>query len=303
MRLPLSHSLLFKNTLPTVQEALTWAGRTLHEAGLSDARLSVEVLMAAVLGLTRLQVFLAGEKNLSETEWTSFSEKIYRRARQEPVAYLTGRREFWSLDFEVNPSVLIPRPETELLVEETLKWLSQRTTQTTLVELGTGSGAIAVSVAKSADPNKPLTILATDLSGPALKTAAANAERQAVGKRISWVQGSWLDPFSDKDRWIDLLVSNPPYISEEELFQLPVTVREYEPIRALWGGRDGLEALRIILRQAGRQLKKGGRLILEIGETQGRDVLTLASAHQLADARILKDYSGKERILSAGYYG
>jgi release factor glutamine methyltransferase len=303
MRQPLGHSPLFDNMPPTVQEALQWSARLLNEAGIADARLSAEVLMADALGLNRLQVFLAGGKNLSDVQWRSFSDKIDRRARQEPVAYLTGYKEFWSLDFEVNPSVLIPRPETELLVEETLKGLSQRTTATTLVELGTGSGAVAVSVAKSVDPDKPLTILATDLSGQALKTAVANGQRHRLGNRIAWVRGSWLSPFSDKERWIDLLVSNPPYISEEELFQLPATVRDYEPIRALWGGRDGLESLRLIFQQAARQLKKGGRLLLEIGETQGREALNLASAHQLADAQILKDYSGKERILSAGYYG
>lgn len=303
MGLPFINPPLSTKTLPPIRQALVWADRFLEEAGIPDSRLSAEVLMGAVLGLERSKVFLAEEKALWENQWSSFQNLVLRRARHEPVAYLTGHKEFWSLDFEVNPTVLIPRPESELLVEESLRWISQWTRPVTPVELGTGSGAVAVSLVKSLAIEKPVNFLATDISWTALRTAAQNAGRHGLSDSIDWVQGNWLEPFSHKRRWIDLLVSNPPYISEMELFHLPATVKEYEPIRALLGGRDGLEAIRMIFGQAAQHLKKGGRLVLEIGETQGHEVLEMASAHKFIEPQIRKDYSGKDRIFSANYHG
>jgi release factor glutamine methyltransferase len=289
--------------LPTIRQGLMWAVSTLNKADIPDSRLSAELLMSAVLETDRVGLLLAERNSPSAIQWASFQDRVRRRVRQEPVAYITGRKEFWSLDFEVNPAVLIPRPETELLVEEALKWISQRTGQTTLVELGTGSGAIAVSLAKTMAREIPLSLLATDINWTALQTAGKNAGRHGLRDAMSFVRGNWLEPFSDKRRWIDLLVSNPPYISETELFHLPATVKEYEPIRALWGGRDGLEAIRRIFGQAEKHLKKGGQMILEIGENQGKEVLELASAHKFVQPQIRKDYSGKDRIFSASYHG
>jgi release factor glutamine methyltransferase len=298
----------FKNTcspdlLPTVNQALVWAAASLNDAFISDFRLSAEVLMAAVLESDRTGLILAEKNRLSENQWSLFQSHVFRRARQEPVAYITGHKEFWSLDFVVNPSVLIPRPETELLLEESLKWISQRKIPFIVVELGTGSGAVSVSLAKTLSKEKPLSILATDISLAALQTASGNARRHAVEEAVAFIQGDWLKPFSAKRQWIDLLISNPPYISVKEIFALPPTVRDYEPIRALKCGPDGLEAIRIILNQSGEHLKKGGQLLLEIGETQGSALLELARTHKFIEPQILKDYSGKDRIFSASYYG
>lgn len=287
----------------TIRKALAWAGNYLQVRGLPDPRLSAELLLGSCLGLDRLGLIRSDNQMLPEKDKGSFREKIFRRAGHEPIAYLLGQKEFWSLDFEVNPFVLIPRPETELLVEEVLKCLSARQGHQTVVELGTGSGAVAVALAKSIpDPNSRR-IVATDFSRPALQTALRNAGRHGVEGAVHFVQGDWLTPFSFKQRWIDLVVSNPPYIAEAEIFGLPTTVKNYEPLKALWGGPDGLEALRSIIRQAGRQLKTGGWLFLEIGESQGAQVLGLARENRFEPAAILKDYAGRDRVLSACYHG
>ncbi|MBA4394488.1 MAG: peptide chain release factor N(5)-glutamine methyltransferase, partial [Desulfobacca sp.] len=226
-----------------------------------------------------------------------------RRAEHQPVAYLTGQKEFWSLDFEVNPEVLIPRPETELLVEETLKILSSLSGNRFIVELGTGSGAVAIALVKSVPDPKTFCLLATDFSWPALQTAQKNADHHRVRDLISFVQGNWLSSFSSKQRWIDLLVSNPPYISEPDLPHLPLTVKGYEPLAALSGGLDGLDAIRVIFQQASMQLKKGGWLVLEIGDTQASQVLKLAQDHFFIQTTIRRDYAGRDRILKACYHG
>ena len=179
------------------------------------------MLLGSVLGLDRLGLLLSFDQILREIERRSFEEKVLRRARHEPIAYLTGQKEFWSLNFEVNSNVLIPRPETELLVEEALKILSDRPGNKTVVELGTGSGAVTVASAKSISNPTTSHFLATDLSWPALQTAKKNAARHGVEKIISFVQGDWLTPFSSQRKWIDLLISNPPYVSEAEIFHLP----------------------------------------------------------------------------------
>jgi release factor glutamine methyltransferase len=287
----------------TVQQALTWAGSRLQAEGLPDPRLSAELLLGSVLGLDRLGLIIHSDQSLDEKEGLFFQEKVLRRAGHEPIAYLTGQKEFWSLNFEVNPEVLIPRPETELLVEESLRILSTHTGPLTLVELGTGSGAISIALSKSLKHLNPTRLIATDLSLAALRTAQKNAALHGVEKNIHFVQGDWLRPFSSLSRWIDLLISNPPYISELEMLSLPKTVKGYEPGKALSGGLDGLDALRQIIHQTVTQLKTGGWLLLEIGETQGSQILTLAEEHHFNPINILRDHAGKDRVLKACYHG
>jgi len=293
---------LKRNESWTIRQALAWASRHLQAAGIPDTRLSAELLLGSVLSLDRLSMLLSFDQYLQELDWRSFEEKVFCRAKQEPIAYLIGRKEFWSLNFEVNPSVLIPRPETELLVEEALKFLPGFSERKILVELGTGAGAVVITLAKSIAHPNTARFLATDLSWPALQTSKKNASHHGVEGMISFVQGDWLKPFSNQ-RWIDLLVSNPPYVSETELLHLPQTVKMYEPLKALSGGPDGLMAIRFIFQQAGTQLKKGGWLILEIGETQGSQVLELAQHYGFLETVIRQDYSGKDRILTACYHG
>jgi release factor glutamine methyltransferase len=287
----------------TVQQALIWAATALQAEGLPDPRLSAELLLGSVLGLDRLGLLLAFDQTIQLIDRRSFEEKVSLRAVHQPVAYLTGHKEFWSLTFEVNPGVLIPRPETELLVEEALKILSEQTRTMSVVELGTGSGAVAIALAKSHPVQETLRLWATDYSWSALRTAQKNALQHGVRELISFVQADWLSPFSFSQRWIDLLVSNPPYISEPDLPHLPQTVKGFEPLTALSGGPDGLDAIRIIIQQASRQLKRGGWLILEIGETQGSRVLKLAQDHFFNQTTIRRDYAGKDRILKACYHG
>jgi release factor glutamine methyltransferase len=287
----------------TIQQALNWADEYLQAEGLPDPRLSAELLLGSVLGLDCLGLIVHFDQSLDEPEWALFQEKVLRRAGHEPIAYLLGQKEFWSLNFEVNPEVLIPRPETELLVEESIKILSDRTGLKTLVELGTGSGAISIALAKSTDHTKTTQFLATDISWEALRTAQKNAFNHEVEKKIHLVQGDWLGPFSSRERWIDLLVSNPPYVSDNEMDNLPLTVKRYEPLKALAGGQEGLEAIRHIIQQAGKQLKVGGRLLLEIGETQGDQVLKLAQDHHFNPTTIRRDSAGKDRVLKACYHG
>ena len=255
------------------------------------------------MGLDRLELIVKFNQSLDEKEGSIFQEKVLRRAGHEPVAYLIGQKEFWSLNFQVNQEVLIPRPETELLVEETLRILSTQPGPITLVELGTGSGAVSIALAKSLISPTTTRILATDISRTAINMARENAVIHEVEKNIHFIQGDWLRPFSSQSRWIDLLVSNPPYISDLDITHLPLTVKKFEPLKALCGGLDGLEAVRLIFKQAIRQLKIGGWIVLEIGETQGSQVRNLAQEHHLNSITILRDHAGKDRVLRARYHG
>jgi release factor glutamine methyltransferase len=287
----------------TVKESLAWAGGFLERQGTPDGRLSAEVILGSILGRDRTGLLLQGDQLLQERHWQAFQEKIFRRATQEPVAYLVGEKEFWSLTFDVNPDVLIPRPETELLVEEGLSIIKADHDLKHIVELGTGSGAITIALAKSVSPERSFWFVATDRSAPALKTAGTNARRHGVQDKVAFVQGDWLSPFSHRHRWIDFLVANPPYIASEEMAGLPVTVKDYEPLQALEGGLEGLGSIRTILTQAKGQLKLGGWLIMEIGEGQGGKVLQLASQNKFSPASIMKDDAGKDRVLKARFHG
>jgi release factor glutamine methyltransferase len=287
----------------TIKQALSWACFHLQTKDLTDPRLSAEVLLGSLLGLDRSSLIVRPDQALDSSDWMAYKEKIIRRAGQEPIAYLTGQKEFWSLDFQVNPEVLIPRPETELLVETALNFSWPGKGKKTLVELGTGSGAVAVALVRSLPSAETWQCLATDISRGALETARKNALVHGVGKSIQWVQGDWLVPFSSRRRWIDLLVSNPPYVADKEMTQLPLTVKGYEPLLALRGGPDGLDSIRQIFNQAVNHLKIGGWLLLEIGETQGDRVRKLAEDHRFSSITLLRDHAGKNRILKACYHG
>jgi release factor glutamine methyltransferase len=265
--------------------------------------LSAEVLLSFRLGINRSSLVIHPDGGLDRPDWRAYKETIIRRSFHEPVAYLTGQKEFWSLDFQVNPGVLIPRPETELLVETARDLARSEPGGKTLVELGTGSGAVLVSLIKTLQEPGAWRCLATDISLRALETARKNARSHGVEKAISWVQGDWLFPFSSRRQWIDLLVSNPPYVSDAEMTRLPPTVKNFEPLTALEGGPDGLNGIRSILKQAVAHLKYGGWLLLEIGERQGGPVREIAEQLHFHPAEILRDYAGKDRVLKACYHG
>lgn len=301
-----TNSLKTKTDEPwTVIKTITWSREYLQGKGVSESRLSAEILLSSVLGLDRLGLFLQFDRPLNPTELAGFKALLLRRAQNEPVAYILGRKEFWSLSFAVNPSVLIPRPESELLVKEALALIQSDPSLKNTIELGTGSGAIIISLVKTllTIPAEPGLMAATDRSWPALKTAEANARQHQVRRSVSFLQGNWLTPFAPHKKQIHLVISNPPYLTGEEIRHLNPGIKNYEPLQALDGGPDGLSAIQEILAQARTILQPGGWVLLEIGETQGSPVLELARRNGFDPALIRRDYSGKDRVLKGQFNG
>lgn len=273
----------------TIRGALDRAA-TLLRAVTDRPHLEAELLMAHLLKRPRVFFHAHPETLLTPDQAEAYTTLAQRRARHEPLPYLTGQMEFCGRTFVITPKVLIPRPETELLVETARDWMATHEA-TRAVDVGTGSGCIAVTLAAEAPA---LTILATDLSAPALRVARANAERHGAVARVPCVQADLLAPLPGP---FDLIVSNPPYVSNDEWGALPVSVRR-EPRLALLAGAEGLAAIRRLLTQARSRLRPGGLLLLEIGETQGDAVCALArEAFPRGDVYILKDLAGKERLL------
>ena len=230
---------------------------TLAAAGIDSARLDAEVLLAHVLGTDRSWLFAHPDAPLSAEKYTRFEKLIARRAKFEPVAYLIGEREFFGLPFFVSPAVLIPRPETELLVETALARLPK--TAARVLDVGTGSGCIAVTLAV----HRPAWhVIAGDISVAALAVARKNIRRHGVSARVSPVQADLLSAFSGR---VDAIVSNPPYINPRQKTELPPAVRDFEPSGALFSPESGLAHLRRLLAGAGRLLSGGGLLLVEIG--------------------------------------
>ena len=249
------------------------------------------------LGWSREDLYRNPEGELPEPRAERFESLVSRRSRAEPVAYITGSREFWSLDFRVTPAVLIPRPETEHLVETVLDVLASRPGRCRVLEVGTGSGAIAVCLAKECARAE---VWATDVSAAALDIARENAHRHGVSARIHWLQGDLLAPVQGLSGWFDVLVSNPPYIASGAITRLQRDVRDWEPALALAGGVDGMDFYRRILRDGVDHLQEGGVLAVEVGAEQGGGVSRLFQAHgELRGARVVRDYAGLPRVAAA----
>jgi release factor glutamine methyltransferase len=278
---------LSDNAARTVEGAIKWAARRLRP---DSPRLEAELLLAHLLQRARPYLLAHPEALLTPEQAATYAAHIARRAGGEPLPYITGHVEFYGLDFTVTPAVLIPRPETELLVEEALLWLKDHP-QATAADIGAGSGCIAVTLAVQVPA---LRLIATDCSPAALTVARANAERHGVAGRITFLEGDLLAPLPAP---VELLVSNPPYVAEDEWDDLPPSVRR-EPRAALLAGPKGLDVLRRLLTQAPALLRPGGLLLVEIGERQGTAARALAqAAFPHADVRILTDLAGKERVL------
>ncbi len=264
----------------------------------ASPRLDAELLLAYVLGLERIQLYVQFDRPLDKEELAEYRELVRRRAAHEPVAYILGQKEFWSLTFKVSPKVLIPRPDTEVLVETALKTLkAYRNTQPLILDLATGSGNIIISLAKELPQAR---LSASDLSEAALETARENARAHGVADRITWYCGDLFNCLLKIKGQVDLLVSNPPYIAERQLAALQPEVRDFEPRQALAAGSDGLDIYRKIAAQAGKWLKKGAWLCLEIGAEQAAAVKRLLSdSGQFDKIQITKDYAGLNRVVSA----
>ena len=257
----------------TVLELLNWSTDHLEHHRIENPRLNAELLLARSLNVKREGLYIHLNDQIKEKEQETFERFIRRRIAREPLQYILGYQEFWSIDFKVNPRVLIPRPETELLVEQALLILSEKPLERTpsVLEIGTGSGAVAISLAKEV---KDIFLVATDISRDALIVAKENAKTAGVIGPIEFVNGNLFAPFClfREEELFDLILSNPPYVDHSEIQRLPREVRDYEPIIALDGGKDGLEISRSITTQAPFYLKEGGWLLLEVGQGQAEKV-------------------------------
>lgn len=285
-------------TARQISEVLRYGAWRLISKGIESAALDAEVLLGHVLGLSRAQTLVAANTPLDGAQSRTYERLLARRLEREPTAYITGEREFWSLDFRVSPDVLIPRPETELLVEIALRLARESAPARPLriIDLGTGSGAIAVALASELTSAE---IIATDVSAEALAVAAGNAVRNGVAERIRFVQGDLFDAIQP-ERLVDLVVSNPPYIRRSDIDTLEPEVSRWEPRGALDGGLDGLDYYRRIAAQAFRYLAPHGALAVEIGAGMGRAVAALfQDAAECAGVSIYNDYAGIERVVVA----
>lgn len=280
----------------TILKVLQWTADFFKRRGIDQPRATAEILLAAVLGMERIGLYLHYDQPLHAAERARFKSLIRRRAAREPTQYIIGRQEFWSLELEVSPAVLIPRPETELLVEEALELFSD--TSVRVLDLATGSGAIAIALAKE----RPCwTLFATDISPKALEVARKNASKHEVSERILLAAMNLFDGFEREAVAFDLILANPPYIGDAEFSELEPEVAVHEPHRALLGGgRLGLDILRDILRRAPYFLKEGGYLFLEIGMGQAEHLEPDLAADTNYEAHGCKnDYSGIQRLLWA----
>jgi release factor glutamine methyltransferase len=285
----------------TVLEIINSSRSYLAEKGFENARLETELLLSHVLSLSRIELYQHYDRRLKQGELETYKALFKRRLSGEPVQYVTGTAAFMFSDFEVTPDVLIPRPETEALVEAALEVIGEmargRTGELLVADVGTGSGVIAVTIALKV---KEARLIAMDSSAPALAVARKNAEKAGVADKIEFVEGQLLEPLRPTAfaGHIAAIVSNPPYVATDDIEGLPAEVRDFEPREALDGGPDGLDCLRAIAQDGPALLAPGGELILEVGDGQAAAVGRMLSSG-LDDVRILRDYAGRDRIVAA----
>ncbi len=272
----------------TLEEALRAAKEELSRRSVDDAAIEAEVLLRHVLGLSRPQLYLEFERQITPHEQERLRVAIERRSQGEPTAYITGHREFYGLDFLVDPRVLIPRPESELLVDTAIEL--GREGPRTFADVGTGSGCIAISLAVNLPESK---FFATDASADALEVALANVRRHDVERRITLLHGDLAEPLPQK---VDVLVANLPYVRRSDV--AAVNTQGYEPELALDGGEDGLDAVRKLLAQSVAKVKGGGSILLEIGMGQREAAVeAVMKTFPGASVRVLSDLAGIPRVV------
>ena len=281
----------------TIKDLLRVTSDYLKNKQIESPRLNAEVLLAHQLNVERVSLYLNFDQPLTEREISGYRFLIKRRLRREPLQYITGLQEFWSLPLRLSPDVLIPRPETEVLVEAVLEFLDKADPNVDILDLGTGSGAIAIALARELPAAR---IVAADLSMAALGLAQENAKLNQVDERIFFVRGDMFAAIPCGSQKFKVVVTNPPYISHAEISKLPREIRDFEPHHALEGGPDGLAAIRHIIAEAPTVLAQAGALFMEIGADQTENVSTLVRESQRYESyRIIKDYSGLDRVLVA----
>jgi len=276
-----------------IKHVLHDTAELLVDGGFEEGLLEAEVLLAEVLGISRTELFLLRETTLSTDQTKRLDHLIWRRLNHEPIAYITGHKEFFGIDFIVSRDTLIPRPETELLVEKALELAASRVpTIESIADIGTGCGAIAVALAVHLSAVK---VYAIDISASALETATVNARSHGVAERVDFLRGDLLQPLPEP---VDIILANLPYVSGREMETLSEDVRLYEPEMALAGGPEGLDQIDRLLAQAGEKLRSGGAVLLEIGYEQGPDVADLAKRYfPQAEIEIVSDLSGNDRVV------
>ncbi|HET6465712.1 MAG TPA: peptide chain release factor N(5)-glutamine methyltransferase [Nitrospiria bacterium] len=279
-----------------LQDWLQTATRILTEAGIPDGRREAETLIAHIMNRPRLDLYRADDLALDPDQQEAFTGLIRRRASREPLQYILGTQEFWGLEFRVTTDTLIPRPETELLIEAVLERFGRPAPPIMLVDLCTGSGCLAVTLATLYPTFR---ILATDRSPAALDVARSNALRHGMSDRIEFLEGDLLEPLASMGlhHRVDVMTANPPYVPAEDLDRLQPEVRFHEPRLALDGGCDGLDYYRRILPGALEFVGTGGRLLLEVGIRQAIPVRDMAEQTGWRTDRLKKDLAGIDRVV------
>ena len=285
----------------TVLKVIQWTAAHFQKKEVDNARLEAEVLLAHLLGIDRMGLYLNYDRALTDEERRVYREMIQRRMGGEPLAYIVGAKEFWSLRFLVSGDCLIPRPETEHLVEEAVRIAQGLPSPQRVLEIGVGCGAIAIALAAELPGAE---IVATDISTGALAIAQANAAQHQVEGRIRFVLGN-LFPTGDPagERPFGLICSNPPYIPTAEILQLSPEVRDYEPLTALDGGEDGLRLFRQIAEGAPGSLVKHGWILMEMGKGQDEAVTGILQERGFENIDVIPDYAGVTRVIKAQWPG
>ncbi|MEN6520943.1 MAG: peptide chain release factor N(5)-glutamine methyltransferase [Armatimonadota bacterium] len=279
----------------TIAQELASAMGTLAQEGVETSQLDAEVLMAHVIGSQRVYVITHQERALTDDELCRYRDFAARRAKREPLSYITGEKEFWGLSFDVTPAVLVPRPETETLIETALPTLRDRENPL-IADIGAGSGIIAISLAVELPD---AVVYATEISPEAVKVARRNAIKHQVEVRIDILEGDLLDPLPEEVKGkLDAVVSNPPYIPSEEIYHLQPEITNYEPRGALDGGEDGMDYHRKILEASREWLKPGGWVHMEIGIGQGEAVSAYARNIGYTNTKVINDLAGIDRVVS-----
>ena len=283
----------------TIQKLLNWITGYFTDNGLDSPRLSAELLLCYVLQTERIKLYTHFDKPVDKQHLDQLHDLVKRAGQKEPVAYLLGKTEFYSLELKITSDCMIPRPETELLVERAVEFLRTRTGRQFVCDLCTGCACIAVAIANNCHDSQ---IIATDISDAALKIAAENTEKYNLKGRIQLICGDLFDPVVpqlDAEKF-DLIVCNPPYVSEHEFNALDKTVKDHEPRLALYAGTDGLDVYRRIAEKADDFLKPDAALILEIGYSQGKAVRELLEKMDcFTEIKIEKDFHNNDRIVTA----
>lgn len=279
------------STLKNIDQLITQAAHLLQQAGVDTPRLDAELLLADLLGVGRAYLYAHPDEEVNANLLQQWQERLERRARREPLAYILGKAEFYGLEFTVTPDVLVPRPETEVLVEAVLAKQPG-----TVADIGTGSGCIAVAVAVNLPQAQ---VWATDISEAALRVARENAERHLVTDRVHFLRGDLLQPLAGMR--FDVIASNPPYVAETERLCLQPEVRDWEPAQALFTGDDPLQFHRRLAAEAHFHLRESGWLMMEVGMGQAEAVATLLEEAGYRQVRILNDLLGIGRVVQGRY--